>query len=288
MPKSKRNKAVSLTKTKKKGLDNKKLIVTKIHECIEKYKYLYVISVENMRSTKMKDVRQEWGHSRFLFGKNKVMALALGKTKESEHQTNLHRVTDKLRGQTGILFTDTPENDVLKWFESYVKDDYARSGNRAPHTVVLQAGPVPSFSHSIEPQLRQLGLPTSLERGVITLLKEFTVCRKDDVLNPEQARILKLFDHKMSKFRITITAMWTKKSQAFKSFEEYNKKLNEASSKESKTVNIRGEDLKPSETTEVEMQSDNDGDDEIVKNDNVLTSNDDDDDDDDDGAVEDV
>ena len=44
-------------------------------------------------------------------------------------------------------------------------DEYARTGVVATHGVVLKAGPIPSFSHSLEPQLRKLGLPTTLERG---------------------------------------------------------------------------------------------------------------------------
>lgn len=33
-------------------------------------------------------------------------------------------------------------------------------------------------------------MPTALVRGVVTLTKDFTVCRKGAVLSPEQARIL--------------------------------------------------------------------------------------------------
>ena len=35
----------------------------------------------------------------------------------------------------------------------------------ATQTVVIDQGPLPAFSHSMEPQLRQLGLPTSLQKG---------------------------------------------------------------------------------------------------------------------------
>jgi len=68
--------------------------------------------------------------------------------------------------------------------------EYARSGFVAPETVELSEGPLPQFQHSMEPQLRQLGMPTSLKKGVITLIKSFTVCKKNEVLTPEQAQIL--------------------------------------------------------------------------------------------------
>lgn len=74
--------------------------------------------------------------------------------------------------------------------ENYNEDDYARSGFVTSETVELPAGPLPDFSHSIEPHLRQLGLPTSLQKGVVTLLQDYTVCEEGQTLTPEQARIL--------------------------------------------------------------------------------------------------
>lgn len=79
---------------------------------------------------------------------------------------------------------------VLRWFQDYRALDYARSGTEALQTVVLEPGPLKEFSHAMEPQLRKLGLPTTLVRGVITLSKDYTVCTKGSILTPEQAQIL--------------------------------------------------------------------------------------------------
>lgn len=46
------------------------------------------------------------------------------------------------------------------------------------------------FPHNIEPYLRQLGMPTTLQKGIVTLLKDYQVCRKGQPLTSEQARIL--------------------------------------------------------------------------------------------------
>lgn len=43
--------------------------------------------------------------------------------------------------------------------------DYARAGNRAQMDITLEEGPLEQFPHSMEPQLRQLGLPTALKKG---------------------------------------------------------------------------------------------------------------------------
>jgi len=208
MPKSKRDKRVSLTQTRKKGLELKQTLMEKMREAADTYARIFTFSVHNMRNVQLKDIRTQWSHSRFFFGKNKVMMLALGRTPEEEYRPNLHKLTRHLQGQTGLLFTNAGEAEVTSFFSALRIPDFARSGTQAAQTVVLEEGPLPEFTHSMEPQLRVLGLPTVLKRGVIHLTKEHTVCEKDQVLNPEQCRILKLFGHQMSNFHITMEGMW--------------------------------------------------------------------------------
>ena len=80
MPKSKREKQISLTRTQKKGLELKQDVIKKVRDACDKYARVFVVRVENMRNNKLKEVREEWHHSKFFFGKNKVMAFALGET----------------------------------------------------------------------------------------------------------------------------------------------------------------------------------------------------------------
>ncbi|XP_013383453.1 mRNA turnover protein 4 homolog [Lingula anatina] len=218
MPKSKRDKKISLTQTKKKGLELKQGLVQEIQNCVDKYARIFLFSVQNMRNSKLKDVRTEWKHSRFFFGKNKVMALALGRTAEDEYRDDLHLLSKRLRGQMGLLFTNQSKKEVLEWFKEFRDKDYARSGNVATQTVVIDQGPLSKFSHSMEPQLRQLGLATKLVKGVITLTSDHTVCEQGDILTPEQCRILKLFGHLMADFYISVEAMWSNNG----TFEEFS------------------------------------------------------------------
>ena len=76
-----------------------------------------------------------------------------------------------LRNQRGLLFTSQTLEEVTKYFEDHSESDYLRSGGIAEETVELDAGPLEQFSHAIEPQLRQLGMPTELKKGVIKLMQ---------------------------------------------------------------------------------------------------------------------
>lgn len=218
MPKSKRDKKISLTKTVKKGLEVKQKLITELRQCVDTYRNLFIFSVANMRNNKIKDIRTAWKHSRFFFGKNKVMIIALGKGDTDEYRDNLHKVSKQLRGEVGILFTNKTKDEVQEYFGNFKEMDYARSGNRAQMDITLDEGPLEQFPHSMEPQLRQLGLPTALKKGVVTLLKDYEVCKEGDVLTPEQTRILKLFGIEMAEFKVQIKCMWNSETGEFENF----------------------------------------------------------------------
>jgi len=189
-------------------MEQKKNLVQTVRENVDTYSNIFVFSVENMRNNKLKDVRLEWKHSRFFFGKNNVMAKALGREPADEYRENLNLVSSHLRGQRGLLFTNKTEEEVCKWAESYGEPDFARSGSEATETVILDAGPLPKFSHAMEPQLRKLGLPVTLKKGVVTLMHDHKVCQDGDILTPEQAQILKLFGTMLAVFSIKILVHW--------------------------------------------------------------------------------
>ncbi|KAF7996721.1 hypothetical protein HCN44_002367 [Aphidius gifuensis] len=198
MPKSKRDKKISLTKTSKKGKALKTHIIDDVKSCVEKYERIFLFSVRNMRNNKLKDLRDDWADSRFFFGKNKVVALGFGTKPETEIADGIHKLSNALKGQCG-------------WMEQYGEEDYARSGFVINETIELPAGPLSEFSHAIEPHLRSLGMPTALVKGVVTLTQDFTVCKKGQTLTPEQARILKLFGKQLATFQLIPLGYYSKK-----------------------------------------------------------------------------
>ncbi len=63
MPKSKRNKVVTLSKTDKKTREHKSNLFDQIRESVDSFDFVYLFRVENMRNTFMKEVRNEWKDS---------------------------------------------------------------------------------------------------------------------------------------------------------------------------------------------------------------------------------
>ncbi len=106
MPKSKRNKVLALTKTKKKGREAKEEMIEAVQQAVEKFAYCYVLSFENMRTGPFKTLQNSMRTSKFFIGKNKVMQVALGKHPEDECGDNTHVLSQYLRGQVCLLFSN--------------------------------------------------------------------------------------------------------------------------------------------------------------------------------------
>ena len=119
MPKSKRDRKVTLTKTAKKGgLVFKQGLIDRIRQSVDTYSNLYVFSVDNMRNNHLQAVRDAWKNDNrkatFFMCKNRIMALALGREEAEEYNDNLHKVSQLLRGPNrGLMFTNEGMSCVL-------------------------------------------------------------------------------------------------------------------------------------------------------------------------------
>eukprot|EP00474_Spongospora_subterranea_P010253 CRZ10711.1 hypothetical protein [Spongospora subterranea] len=208
MAKSKRAKVVSLTKTLKKARPAKTAHIDTIRECVDRYRFIYIIQVANMRNNLMKKVRSDWATSKFFFGKNKIVGVALGRTPDDEYKPNLCKLSSCLKGDCGVMFTDSPLEDVTAYFDAGEVAEFARAGFESTIDFIANQGPL-DFPFSMEPTLRQLGLDTKLNKGVVELVHDHKICAIGDVLTPEQCRLLKLFGQMIATFRIDASAMWT-------------------------------------------------------------------------------
>lgn len=117
---------MTLSKTKKKGRENKESLVKSVRQCLEDYSTLYIFGFENMRNTKFKEFRDNLKDSsrfslsmsmanfcfhkeihlnishycmvslsnRFFLGSNKVLQIALGRTEAEEVKDGLHKASE--------------------------------------------------------------------------------------------------------------------------------------------------------------------------------------------------
>ena len=158
------------------------------------------------------------------------MVRALGTTDAEAAAPGIEGLTKYLSGTVGLILTNRPADTVLEYFANLSQVDFARAGVAAsrsfsipPGVVYATAGEVPAehdvpLEHSIEPELRRLGVPTKMVRGKVVLGEEngegepYVVCKEGDVLDSRQTRLLKLFSVCLSEFKVQILAYWSSAS----------------------------------------------------------------------------
>jgi len=227
MPKSKRARLVHTSTVQKKPSKEKSAsLFAAVQEAAGAYRHIFVFSVENMRNTYLKEVRQHFASDgRLFFGKTKVMAKALGLKEEDEHAPGLSKLSKYLAGNVGLLLTNWEPKEVLDYFRDYVEVDFARAGVRASRTFTVPAGVVYSragelaveddvlLPHSLEVTVRKWGMPTRLDKGKVVLDQEYTIAEEGKEMNSSQTALLKLFGVAMAEFKVQILAYWSAATQ---------------------------------------------------------------------------
>ena len=150
------------------------------------------------------------------------MAKALGQTPEEAVAPGIEALTKYLSGTVGLLLTNRPIEAVISYFDNLTPVDFARAGVPASRDfsiptgiVYATAGEVPTeydvpLEHTIEPELRRLGVPTRMVKGRVVLGdesgqgEEYQVCKEGDILDSRQTRLLKLFGVCLSEFKVKI------------------------------------------------------------------------------------
>lgn len=239
MPSSKRARVVHTSKIRKDRKELVRRLANNIQSAAEEFSYIWVFDVQNMRNVFIKQVRVDFSDSRIFMGKTKVMAVALGHNEETECVPGVSALTDHIKGDVGMLFTNRDPTEVEQYFETFINLDFSRSGAVAPQEVRIPPGelytmygvaggeedPLPL---SIEPQLRKLGVPTRILKGKVVLEETpdstmddeegYQVCKEGDVLDSRQTSILKIFGVRMSEFKMELKAVYNKADESVREF----------------------------------------------------------------------
>lgn len=215
MPKSRRDRAVALTRTSKKnGLEHKEKIISNVRTLCDTYDRCFVYSLDNSRNNHLKNLRNDFKtDSRFYQGKNKLTQIALGKCEENEYKPGLAKISSQLVGEIGLMFTSKKAEEVEEYFNKYNRAAFARAGDLSNATVLVKKGKLPQFSFAIEAHLRErLKFPTMLNHGVVELLEDVFLAKDGVRITPDQSRLLKLFGCAIADFNLKLIGKWEAKS----------------------------------------------------------------------------
>jgi mRNA turnover protein 4 len=216
MPISKRDRVVHTSKVKKHVKSEKNDQIESVREAVAENRYTYAVEVSNERNNILKQIRDEIKPGKLFYSKNKLIQIAIGVSAESECAEGVHKLSAYMTGHCGLISTNMGQVELANMLANHESPEFARAGAVATGTVALEEGfeALSRFPHSMETQLRKLGLPTTLYDGKVKLLTNYTVCTEGEEINSNQAQLLKLMDIQMASFKVTLRAVYDKeKSQ---------------------------------------------------------------------------
>lgn len=214
MPRSKRNRVVSLTKVKKKGKEWKKSLIESVHGALDEYPRVILFRYECMRNSSLAPLREDLKETcRILLTPNSLLRLAIGKNAASEYRPNLNKVVKFVKGDVGLMCTKLEMEEALKILRDFRIEEYARAGQTATASFSLSRGILEGpngekIPHTMEPTMRKHGLKTFLNRGSIELLADQDVAVEGRTLDVNQAALLRIFGIKMSSAKLIPICVW--------------------------------------------------------------------------------
>ena len=229
MPKSKRTKLVSLTRTQAKTKDAKTKLILKIHENISKYSRIAIITYNNFNNSAQLALRSTLGSlSKIVFGKKSILKLALTTYKENDeintngiYSEHLEMLSDFIDEQSvALIFSNLPTSALKSKLENFKKIEYALPNSVSPANVLLTKGDsvFKNLSVSNDNYLRGLGLDVIVKNGKLWLESDFLVAKKNEMLESKQCKILKLLGIKIGKVKVFVKAVFDMENNNFEKY----------------------------------------------------------------------
>lgn len=185
---------------------NKAGYFDKLKGLLEEYQSVFIVSVDNVSSQQMHEIRQSLrGEGVVLMGKNTMVRRAL-KTFIND-SPEYERLLPFIKGNVGFVFT----NNDLKTIRDKVLANKvaapARAGAVAPADVWIPAG-----NTGMEPGktsfFQALGVPTKIARGTIEITSDLKLVEANAKVGPSEATLLNMLNISPFTYGLGITQVY--------------------------------------------------------------------------------
>ncbi|KAK4043630.1 ribosomal protein P0-like protein [Parachaetomium inaequale] len=171
---------------------NKAGYFNKLKGLLEEYHSIFIVSVDNVSSQQMHEIRQSLrGNGVVLMGKNTMVRRAL-KTFVAD-SPEYERLLPFVKGNIGFVFTNGDLKDIRDKILANKVAAPARAGAIAPSDVWVPAG-----NTGMEPGktsfFQALGVPTKIARGTIEITTDLKLVEAGNKVGPSEATLLNLLN----------------------------------------------------------------------------------------------
>jgi large subunit ribosomal protein LP0 len=164
----------------------------KLKGLLEEYKSIFIVTVDNVSSQQMHEIRQSMrGEGAVLMGKNTMVRRAI-KGFISEYP-EYERILPHVKGNVGFVFTNGDLKDTRTKILGNRVAAPARAGAVAPDDVFVPAG-----NTGMEPGktsfFQALGVPTKIARGTIEITSDLKLVEAGTKVGASEATLLNMLN----------------------------------------------------------------------------------------------
>lgn len=175
---------------------------------LDTYKQVLVVTVDNIGSKQISEVRAELrGRAELLFGKNTMIRKILRDyAKESGNDKVMNLVTI-IEGNCGMVFTKEPIGTIRDIFKAKTILTAAKAGSIAPVDVEVPAGPT-GMEPTMTTFFQSLNIATRINRGQIDIVNPMQVVFKGKKVGESEAALLVKLGIKPFTYRIEVQSVY--------------------------------------------------------------------------------
>ncbi|KIW00973.1 60S acidic ribosomal protein P0 [Verruconis gallopava] len=166
----------------------------KLKNLLETYKSIFVVTVDNVSSQQMHEIRMSLrGKGVVLMGKNTMVRRAIKTFINDGSLPELERLLPFVKGNVGFVFTNDDLKDIREKILSNRVAAPARAGAIAPADVYVPAG-----NTGMEPGktsfFQALGVPTKIARGTIEITTDLKLVEAGNKVGASEATLLNMLN----------------------------------------------------------------------------------------------
>ncbi|MCD6373718.1 MAG: 50S ribosomal protein L10 [Thermococcus sp.] len=169
----------------------KKKEVEELAEIIKSYPVIALVDVAGVPAYPLSKMREKLrGKALLRVSRNTLIELAIKKAAQELGQPELEKLIDHIQGGAGILATEMNPFKLYKFLEESKTPAPAKPGAVVPRDVVIPAGPTSLAPGPLVGEMQALGIPARIDKGKVSIQKDYTVLKAGEVITDQLARIL--------------------------------------------------------------------------------------------------
>ncbi|WP_297550247.1 50S ribosomal protein L10 [Thermococcus sp.] len=169
----------------------KKKEVEELTKIIKSHPVIALVDVAGVPAYPLSKMRDKLrGKALLRVSRNTLIELAIKRAAQELGKPDLEKLADYIEGGAAILATEMNPFKLYKLLEESKTPAPAKPGAVVPKDVVIPAGPTSIPPGPLVGEMQALGIPARIERGKVSIQKDYTVLKAGEVITEQLARIL--------------------------------------------------------------------------------------------------